>query len=99
MDKALSNYIIMGVKTQIPFLKDLIRHSDFRKGNLHTHFIQQNLADWKPKKNADNLSLALLCAALTNVNKKVIKEEKLTKTALTPWQLTGRWELLSKYSK
>lgn len=99
MDTALCDYIIMGVKTQITFLKDVIRHSDFKKGNLHTHFIQQNFADWRPKQKADNLSLALLCAALTNVNKKVRKEEKISKTTLTPWQLTGRWELLSKYSK
>jgi acetyl-CoA carboxylase biotin carboxylase subunit len=99
MAKALSDYIIMGVKTQIPFLMDLIRHSDFIKGNLHTHFIQQNFAGWKPKQNVGNLSLALLCAALANANKKIKKEETTTKTTLTPWQLTGRWELLSKYSK
>src|SRR4030043_718302 len=36
---ALSHYVILGVTTNIPFLKQLIEHPEFKKGNITTHFI------------------------------------------------------------
>ena len=39
MKRALSEYIILGVKTTIPFHKAILRNPDFISGNLNTHFI------------------------------------------------------------
>jgi pyruvate carboxylase subunit A len=41
MQRALSEYIILGVKTTIPFHKSMMSNQHFRDGNLHTHFVDQ----------------------------------------------------------
>jgi acetyl-CoA carboxylase biotin carboxylase subunit len=96
MKIALSEYAIIGVKTQLPFLLDVIKHPDFISGDLHTHFINQHFPDWKPGKTAEKLKMALAVAALIKTTKPVQPARDETKTTLTPWQLTGRWELFSK---
>ncbi len=40
MHRALSEYIIEGVKTTIPFHLQLMRNEDFRKGNFTTKFLE-----------------------------------------------------------
>jgi pyruvate carboxylase subunit A len=39
MKRALSEYIILGVKTTIPFHKAILRNPNFISGDLNTHFI------------------------------------------------------------
>lgn len=39
MKRALSEYIILGVKTTIPFHKAIMRNNHFLSGDLHTHFV------------------------------------------------------------
>ncbi|WP_462222405.1 acetyl-CoA carboxylase biotin carboxylase subunit [Ferruginibacter sp.] len=40
MSRALSEYVIEGVKTTIPFHLQLMRHPDFRSGNFTTKFLE-----------------------------------------------------------
>jgi acetyl-CoA carboxylase biotin carboxylase subunit len=40
MERALSEYVIEGVKTTIPFHLQLMKNEDFRKGNFTTKFIE-----------------------------------------------------------
>ncbi len=42
MKRALGEYIILGVKTTIPFHKAIMRNKEFLEGNLHTHFVDQH---------------------------------------------------------
>ena len=42
MERALREYIIGGLKTTIPFHRQILRHPDFLKGNFNTDFIAQN---------------------------------------------------------
>ncbi len=39
MQRALSEYIILGVKTTIPFHKAMMANPHFYQGKLHTHFV------------------------------------------------------------
>ena len=39
MKRALSEYIILGIKTTIPFHKAILRNPNFISGDLNTHFI------------------------------------------------------------
>jgi acetyl-CoA carboxylase, biotin carboxylase subunit len=39
MERALEEFIIEGVKTTVPFHKQLMKNEDFRKGNFHTGFL------------------------------------------------------------
>lgn len=40
MSRALSEYVIEGVKTTIPFHQQLMKNEDFRKGNFNTKFLE-----------------------------------------------------------
>jgi acetyl-CoA carboxylase biotin carboxylase subunit len=96
MKIALSDYIIMGVKTQIPFMLDILDHPQFKKGQLHTHFIAEHFAQWVPSKQEDNRNIALLAAAVLKLQKTAQPEKRESRTSLSPWQLLGRWEFFSK---
>ncbi len=40
MSRALSEYVIEGIKTTIPFHQQLMQNKDFREGNFTTKFIE-----------------------------------------------------------
>ncbi len=40
MERALSEFVVEGVKTTIPFHQQLMRHADFRSGNYTTKFME-----------------------------------------------------------
>jgi acetyl-CoA carboxylase, biotin carboxylase subunit len=40
MERALDEFILEGVKTTIPFHKQLMKNKDFREGNFTTHFLE-----------------------------------------------------------
>jgi acetyl/propionyl-CoA carboxylase alpha subunit/acetyl-CoA carboxylase carboxyltransferase component len=42
--RALSEFRIQGVPTNIPFVQTVLRHADFLGGRVHTTFIEQNIA-------------------------------------------------------
>ncbi len=48
MLEALGHYEIDGVKTNIPFLRDLLRHPEFSAGQTDTGFIPRNFPEWVP---------------------------------------------------
>jgi acetyl-CoA carboxylase biotin carboxylase subunit len=43
---ALSHYVVLGVTTNISFLKKVLEHEEFKKGNITTHFIDNYFKDW-----------------------------------------------------
>lgn len=45
MQRALNEFIVVGVKTTIPFHKALMKNENFRKANLDTSFIEENQMD------------------------------------------------------
>lgn len=63
MKRALSEYIILGVKTTIPFHKAIIRNPYFLKGDLNTHFIDEH------KKGIEEEMKKVIEEDLENVNR------------------------------
>ncbi|CAK9832079.1 Methylcrotonoyl-CoA carboxylase subunit alpha, mitochondrial, partial [Anthophora retusa] len=45
----LNDYNIAGLDTNIEFIKDLCSHSDFRRGQVHTGFIEEHRRELLPK--------------------------------------------------
>jgi len=43
--RALSEFRISGVETNIPFLQNLLRHPDFVAGNIYTQFVDDHIAE------------------------------------------------------
>ena len=63
MRRALSEYIILGVKTTIPFHKAIMRNPNFISGDLNTHFIDQY------KKGIESEMINVITEDLETVNK------------------------------
>ncbi len=59
--KALKNYHIVGLKTNIRFLDDLAKHPEFIQANVHTGFIPLHEDELLKKKGA--LNNRTLCQA------------------------------------
>ena len=43
--RALSEFRILGVPTNIAFLQTILRHPDFRAGHAHTRFVEEHIAE------------------------------------------------------
>lgn len=96
MKNALENYIILGIKTQIPFLKAVIEHSEFVTGNTDTNFLKHHFTNWKmPDLDKNEISMALAAAAIHDMtnSKAPIRVEKGTHS--TPWNTVGSWEIVT----
>jgi len=99
MAAALDDYVILGISTTIPFLKDVISHQRFREGATTTAFIKNHFENWQEKEGpADGLTLALAAAALDELSpyRKVEKAAGLEKEVYSPWQMLGRWRIGEK---
>ena len=66
LEQALMGFSVMGVKTNIPYLLDIVRHPAFRAGDLSTGFLAEHFAGWKPKAEIPvEVLLALAAEAVT----------------------------------
>ncbi|MDI9394038.1 MAG: acetyl-CoA carboxylase biotin carboxylase subunit [Euryarchaeota archaeon] len=73
MERALYEYVVVGVKTNIPFHKAVMRNAAFRRGDLTTRFIEeQNILEAvEHVVEADSEKGATLASALEAQDKKV----------------------------
>lgn len=89
LEQALSHYYIGGVKTNIPFLQTICRHSKFRKADLSTDFLSQE----EIKLPAADKEMALLMAAsfdyLNNTN--TIQDPLLQEAFAWQSQILSHW--------
>ncbi len=94
MVQALKNYVILGIKSTIGFLIDIIEHPKFISGDTHTNFIPLNFSAWK--QSEASLDKALIAAAISEVKgqKLEIRGQRLEGRKITsPWQEIGEWEI------
>jgi len=91
--QALSDYAILGIKTQIGYLKDLLSHPEFAAGNTQTDFIPKNMSEWKQKSKDKLVEIALIAGAIQEMNKTSVKGKTLKATGFDPWLSLGRWEI------
>jgi len=96
MIRALDDYVIMGIQTTIGFLRDVIGHDRFRKGETTTGFIQDYFSEWTGEKDTEEKrKLALMAAAFDSLHGtfsgKGFRAAK--KETFTPWQSLGKWRL------
>jgi acetyl-CoA carboxylase biotin carboxylase subunit len=86
MRHALSQYVLLGVRTNLEFLSAVIEHPAFASGKISTHFISDHMAGWQP---ADDLPVAVLIAAtLANMRNGVESEaadRSLESDGYSPW--------------
>ncbi len=98
MVNALGDYVVLGIKTTVDFLKDVIAHPQFKAGNTTTSFIEKNLDAWEEKtKTEEGSTLALVASAFDNLNQTYpapgLNRGTAQKNVFSPWQSLGKWRL------
>jgi acetyl-CoA carboxylase, biotin carboxylase subunit len=92
MQRALGETRIAGIRTNIAFFRRLLGDEKFRRGDLHTGFIEEFFARESPDAKSDpNLEIAAALAA-------VLSEEKPAATTpvagAAPWLTEGRRRMM-----
>ncbi len=85
MDRALREFRIRGVKTNLVFLESLINNDDFKSGNYNTNFVDTNkeLYNFKPKKDRASKIISYLGNIVVNGHPD-IKGRENDFTLITP---------------
>jgi pyruvate carboxylase len=73
MDRALREFRIRGVKTNIPFLENVVRHSAFLSGEMTTSFLDETpeLFVFEPRRDRATKLLTYLADIIVNGNPEV----------------------------
>ena len=75
MDRSLREFRIRGVKTNIPFLLNVIRHEIFINGKCTTTFLDNNKELFEIKESKDRATKILSFISDTNINSSIPKPE------------------------
>jgi acetyl/propionyl-CoA carboxylase alpha subunit len=87
MRAALEQYTILGVATNIAFLRDVIAHEAFFAGQTTTAFIDNHLAEWTPQPPTESeLDIAAIAASLLSPKTGNV-------TAHDPWNRTDSFRM------
>ncbi|MBU2428101.1 MAG: biotin/lipoyl-binding protein, partial [Gammaproteobacteria bacterium] len=87
MRRALNDYRIAGVKTNLNFLTRLVEHPAFGRAELDTHFIEHHQADlFAPEQNEPTQALILAAMYL------LLKQQPSEQTT-SPWQSAIGWRM------
>jgi acetyl/propionyl-CoA carboxylase alpha subunit len=94
MAVALSQYVILGLTTNLPFLRDLITHQAFQRGETTTDFVEQHFMNWQPP--AFPPDLALMAAALAEMEHEETKGrrgEEESSDLYNPWRRMSHFRI------
>jgi acetyl/propionyl-CoA carboxylase alpha subunit len=91
MDWALRHTIILGVTTNISFLRDVLAHSVFQRGEVTTDFVEREMSAWQPDADGAR-DLALIAAALSEMtSQRIAGPANQGETSYDPWQVADRF--------
>ncbi len=98
MSDALNNYVILGIKTNLGYLKRIMGTAKFTAGDYHTHFVDDN--DSELRMADDNIHAAIIAASLIAMGwkegEKALVQSGDTRRSTTPWQEIGDWEIYKR---
>jgi acetyl/propionyl-CoA carboxylase alpha subunit len=92
MIRALESYVILGIRTTIPFLIDVLKSPEFAKGDTFTDFIERHFENWSQNiEDVDLARIAYVVDELTSLDKRsaAVKDRGWP----TPWETLGDWRI------
>ena len=94
MAEALREYVIVGIGTTVPFLRDVIDHPAYAAGETNTGFIADHFAEWREEVPEGMLEVALAAAAAAELvaGPAMSYSDGQRAAAPTPWQTVGPWQ-------
>ncbi len=96
LSRVLDEYHIDGIKTTIPFFKEILKQDDFIKGNLDTGYIERNWnpTSTKPTETPETKELQHLAALVTaihhNSNNQKSNNQTINQAKQSAWRLSTR---------
>lgn len=104
--RALGDYHISGVTTNINFLKKVANCEAFKRAQLTTTFIEQNSEALNTNTKADvspllpAMALLSVLSRYTQNNDAIAPKDANTRqTQVSPWDLAGAWRVNSHFSE
>ncbi|MEO8435673.1 MAG: acetyl-CoA carboxylase biotin carboxylase subunit [Pyrinomonadaceae bacterium] len=101
--RALDEYAVGGIKTTLPFFREIIRDQEFIEGRLDTGFIarfNQRRAHASPSEHRDELrveretlaaqDMAIIAGALYQVGRQPAESGRLRAPDSSAWRMAGR---------
>ncbi len=90
--RALEEYEVGGIKTTLPFFREIVEDEEFIKGKLDTGFIERFFERKKEKETSETTKdLALIAAALAFGNKtKTAQTKSVDENTPSRWVIAGR---------
>jgi acetyl/propionyl-CoA carboxylase alpha subunit len=88
MRDALRHTVVLGVVTNLARLRAIVEHPAFARGELHTGFVEQHLAELTPRPCPPPAAIAALAVALAPA-----RHGGGAAVARDPWTGVGRWRL------
>lgn len=91
MLRALTGYVISGVKTPVPFLIDVLQSKAFISGETFTDFIKEYFSNWHPAgPPAELAGIAFIVDEICGKT-RVKKATHPTEKTASPWDTLGNW--------
>jgi acetyl-CoA carboxylase biotin carboxylase subunit len=100
MGAALDGFVVLGIRTTIDFLKDVIGHPDFRAGRTDTGFIPARFENWQPPRTDDETaSIAAAAVAIEEMTGGGTAPAGIhpaggrKEAPAGPWRTLGPWRI------
>ena len=102
--EALRRYVLLGCRTNLTFLQDIVAHEAFRSGNTTTRVIEQHFRGWRPAVPDEIVAVAAAVAALSEQDPTIlvpgagggagrIAARGEPQAFQDPWEGVGRWRM------
>ena len=98
MIRALEECVVLGVKTPIEFMMDILRSPAFQAGDIDTNFIDNHFAGWRPSIEGDRMgALGFVAEELTGATTAPpTRPRGVGRTDddwNSPWRRLGAWDM------
>ncbi|MFN7132304.1 MAG: acetyl/propionyl/methylcrotonyl-CoA carboxylase subunit alpha, partial [Myxococcales bacterium] len=95
LDRALSEYVVKGITTNVGWLRRVLRHDEFTSGDYDTGFLGRRVEELKPKEDPKLTEVAVLAAAVYAYQRDQEKAKKIAssgagKQETSAWKQYGR---------
>jgi acetyl/propionyl-CoA carboxylase alpha subunit len=95
LDRALSEYIVNGVTTNVTFLRRIVQHEAFRSGDTQTDFIERHFPAGPPPIKPAHLDVAMIAATIRQYEYSRELADQIVKGSRedggpSQWRLYGR---------
>ncbi len=90
LSRALAEYAITGVETNVAFFREILQDSEFTRGALHTGFVADLMTRRLPPQPPAELDLAVALAATTAASRNGSTKPASAQAARSNWLIEGR---------